>query len=273
MKNIKLIFVRQVMVMVCILGLSISHAKSIKPALYAVISPMPSEAVYIRSKMTNKKEVQKLSIHYLSGEINGRHVISVVSGYGKVNITMVASRLFASFHPDAVILAETSGAVNRQLKMGDVVIGTRLFDADFGELTKSAPSLPILIDNPINHKKEPMIYEADAFLIKMARKASTQFKNKEHVVFGLIADSDFLPNPEWQLNLLRNNSVQAVAMDGVPVAKLAWLFGTPSLVFHAVANVAGEPILESNTDIASKNMGELVVGFIMTLPKTISSVN
>ena len=50
---------------------------------------------------------------------------------------------------------------------------------------------------------------------------------------------------------------------------VSWLFGTPSLVFHAVANVAGEPILDTNTEIASKNMGELVVKFIGDLPKTV----
>jgi nucleoside phosphorylase len=188
---------------------------------------------------------------------------------GKVNITTVASRLFASFHPDAVILAETSGSVNKQLKIGTVVVATRLFDADFGELTKNGPSLPILIDNPINHKKEPMIYDADSSLLKTAKIASGHFKNKENVIFGVIADSDFLPNPAWQLKLMRENGVQAVAMDGVPVAKLAWLFGTPSLVFHAVANVAGEPILDANTEMASKNMSELVVKLISDLPKTV----
>ncbi|MDP3558915.1 MAG: hypothetical protein Q8R79_01010 [Legionellaceae bacterium] len=53
------------------------------------------------------------------------------------------------------------------------------------------------------------------------------------------------------------------------IAKLAWLFGAPSLVLHAVANVAGEPIEESNIEIASKNMGEFLVEYIGNLPKTV----
>jgi adenosylhomocysteine nucleosidase len=262
---------KKFMAFACILSVSISYAKSMhpEPALYAIISPMPSEAQYIRSKMMNKKEIIKLDIHYLSGTIDGRHVISVISGYGKVNVTTVASRLFASFHPDAVILAETAGSINKQLKIGDVVIGTQLFDADFGEMTEKGPSLPILIDNPINNKKEPLIFEADPFLMKMAIKTAKEIQSKQGVVFSVIANSDFLPNPDWQLNLMRKNGAQAVSMDGVPVTKLAWIFSTPSLVFHAIANVAGEPIENSNTEMASKNMGELVVKFIGNLPKTV----
>lgn len=237
-----------------------------KPALYAIISPMPIEGEYIRAKMTDKKEITTLGIRYLTGKINGRDVVSVISGYGKVNVTMVASRLLVSFKPNAIILAESAGAVSGQLKIGDVVVGTKLFDADLGELTKTGPSLPILIDNPTNHKKEPMLYESDSFLISVVKKSANALNNKYQIIFGIIADSDFLPNPVWQLTLLRENKVNAIAMDGAPVAKLGWLFQTPVLVFHCIANVAGQPIKDSDTALASNNMNQLVVKFIGDLP-------
>lgn len=254
---------------------SISHAASsaTKPALYAIISPMPVEAEYIRSKMTHKKEIQKLGITYLMGKINGRDVVNVISGYGKVNVTMVTSRLLASFKPDAMILAESSGAVNQQLKIGDVVVGTQLFDADFGELTRTGPSLPILIDNPTNHKKEPMIYKSDPDLISTAKKSGNILGDKYDVIFGDIADSDFLPNPAWQLALLRENKVQAIAMDGVSVTKLGWLFQVPTIVFHCIANVAGQPIIDADTELSSNNMNRLVVKFIGDLPIAAKNLN
>lgn len=234
------------------------------PALYVIVSPMESEAQFIRSHMTDKKEIDALGIHYLKGKIHNREVLSVVSGYGKVNVTTVVSRLFASFHPNAIILAESAGGVNKNLKIGDVVIGTTLFDADFGELTSHGPELPILIDNPINNKKEPLVYKGDAFLLEKAKLASSIVYK---LVFGVIADSDFLPNPDWQLKLLRDNHVEAVSMDGVAVTKLAWLFNTPSLVLHSIANIAGQPIDETNTTIAANNMGEVVVNLLERLPQ------
>ena len=75
------------------------------------------------------------------------------------------------------------------------------------------------------------------------------------------------PNPEWQLKLLNANHVQAVSMDGVAVSKLGWLFNTPSLVFHAVANIAGEPIDDTNTETAAINMGKMVIDLLDKLPK------
>ena len=239
------------------------HSKG-SPALYAIVTPMESEAQYIRGHMTEKQDVTALGIHYLKGKIHGRDVLSVVSGYGKVNVTAVVSRLFASFHPTAIILAESAGAVNKNLKIGDVVIGATLFDADFGELTSHGPELPILIDNPINNKKEPLIYSGDPLLLKMANTKTTPNFN---IILGAIADSDFLPNPEWQLKLLRANHVEAVSMDGVAVTKLAWLFNTPSIVLHSIANVAGEPINDDHTKIAADNMGIVVVELLGKLSK------
>ena len=248
--------------------LSNSYATPSKPdeALYVVVSPMPVEARYLRSQMNNKTIIKKLGISYLKGDIEGRQVISVISGYGKVNITAVTSRILASFKPTIVILAETSGSVNKKLRIGDVVVGDTLFDTDFGELTEKGPVLPILIDNPINHKKEPMIYRAPDSLLKVAQETAKHFSHNERIVFGTIADGDFLPNPAWQLKLLRKNNVQAIAMDGVPVTKLGWIFNTPTLVLHSIANIAGEEIIDSNTELAADNTGKYLVNIIKRLP-------
>ena len=58
-----------------------------KSPLYAIVTPMESEAQYIRAHMKHKKEVVVLGMHYLQGTINNRQVLSVVSGYGAVNVT------------------------------------------------------------------------------------------------------------------------------------------------------------------------------------------
>ena len=151
--------------------------------------------------------------------------------------------------------------MNKKLKIGDVVIGKTLFDADFGELTNHGPELPILIDNPINNKKEPLVFNGDKTFLNLVSSST-----KANIISGVIADIDFLPNPEWQLKLLRANHVEAVSMDGVAVTKLAWLFDTPCLVLHTIANVAGEPINEVNTQIAADNMGKVVIDLIRKLP-------
>lgn len=227
--------------------------------LYAVISPMPIEAQYLRSHLQNKKNETISGIQYVLGTIDGREVISAVTGYGKVNVTTVASRLIANFHPKAIILAETAGAVNQHLNIGDVIIGSSVFDADFGKLTNKGPVLPILIPNPINHKKEPMIYYPASQLLHYAKILVRQKHFKFNVVTGKLADSDFLPNPEWQLKLLKENHVQAIAMDGAPIAKLCWIFNIPCLVIHSISNIAGNKIEDNGTTLAAKHVGMVTV--------------
>lgn len=235
---------------------------------YAIISPMPIEAQYIRSQIKDPVFKTIDGINYMTGNINNRSVISVISGYGKVNVIAVASRLLATFHPNVVILAETSGAINEHLKIGDVVIANKVFDAGFGQLTQNGPSLPILINNPTNHKKEPMIYQPDQTLYNQAIDAIKNDHFQFNVVTGTIADSDLLPNPSWQIKLLQENNVQAVAMDGAPVAKLCWMFDTKWLVLHSIANVSGVKISESGTVNASNNLGQVVVALVSHIPSS-----
>jgi adenosylhomocysteine nucleosidase len=240
----------------------LSFAKCATKSLYAIVTPMPSESQYIRSMIHNKTWIKRSGLQYLCGTIHGKNVISLVTGYGKVNVIAATSRMLADFHPKAIILSETSGAVNKKLPIGAVIIGTKVFDADFGKLTKKGPSLPILITNPINHKKEPFLYPANQQLLAATKKSHHY---KFPVIYGVIGDSDNLPNANWQLKLLRDNHVQAVAMDGAPVAKLCWLFNYPCIVLHGVANVAGKPITQANTDIAAKNSGIITVKLLSSL--------
>lgn len=83
---------------------------------------------------------------------------------------------------------------------------------------------------------------------------------------NVIAVASLLPNPQWQIKLLQENNVQVVAMDGAPVAKLCWIFDTPWLVLHSVANVSGVEITESGTATASNNLGQVVVALVRRMP-------
>jgi adenosylhomocysteine nucleosidase len=237
-----------------------------KQPLYAIITPMPSEASYIRQHIENPQKVKNSEIEYIIGTINNHKVVSVVSGYGKVNVTAVASRVMASLHPDMVILAETAGAVNQQLPIGTVVVGTQVFAADFGKLTVHGPELPFLIDNPVNNKKEPLIFVANKQLLRAAATVATGNKFDFPVKFGTLADEDTIPDPESQLNLMRANNVQAVSMDGAPVAKLGWIFNTPCLVIHSIANIAGQEITDQGTILAANNTAKFVLKLISVLP-------
>lgn len=55
------------------------------------------------------------------------------------------------------------------------------------------------------------------------------------------ADSDFFPNPSWQIQLLRQNHVQAVSMDGAPVAKLRFTITYNWKTYQLGCNVKEQP--------------------------------
>ncbi len=228
----------------------------------AIVSPMPIEAKVLRQAIQHKQIQIIDGVHYLLGTIGTQQVVSVVTGYGKVNVVSIASRLIARFHPALIFLAETSGAVNPKLKIGTVIIANRIFDADFGKLTATGPQLPILIKNPITHKKEPLVFALNSQLQQQVKMRLNKQKFSFPVKFGVIADSDMLPNPPWQIKLLRQNHVQAVAMDGAPIAKLGWLFNINVIVLHSIANIAGKPITAKGTQIAAANVDRVMISLL-----------
>lgn len=235
--------------------------------LYAVISAIPMEGKYIRSQIENPQTITRDGLKFLRGTIDHHQVISVISGFDKINESAVTSRLIADFHPNVLIMTETSGAVNKQLSIGSVVVGEKMFDSDLGRLTANGPELPIASINPFNNKHEPLIFESDPNLLKVAKNTAKQNHFDFPIIFGNIADGDQLPNPEAQLKILRQNNIQAIAMDGVSVAKLGWALNIPCLVIHSISNIAGEPITTKGTEIAANNGGKLTVTIIKNLPK------
>lgn len=236
-----------------------------KQALYAIISAVPQEAEYIRQHIENPKTVTRGGLKFVLGTINHRQVVSIISGFGKITESAVTSRLLLLFHPTAVILAETSGAVNKSLPIGAVVIGDQIFDADFGYLTAKGPVLPLSIKNPVNNEDERLIFASDKHLLSVAKKTLQQVHFDFPVSIGKLADGDMLPNPEWELNLLRKSNVQAISMDGIALAKIGWLFNTPFLVIHSVSNIAGEDLTDKGLTIAGNNGGKLTVAIVSRL--------
>jgi adenosylhomocysteine nucleosidase len=226
-----------------------------------ILSAMSSEQKAILHEMKTIHKQHYQDITYYTGMLNHRSVLTVVTGVGKASAAIVSSLFLSHFHPRAVIFSGVAGALQPKLNVGDVIIAKRLFDTNFGQLTKSGPvfltGLPIY---PIRHQRPPLIYTFDDVINRYNIKKKLKSLKKIHVYYGTLATDEHFPNNFKVDKLLKQLGVKAVAMEDSALALSCWYFRTPLLIVrgmsdHIIEHVKYTP---SNRDVAAKNAALVV---------------
>ena len=78
-----------------------------KQTLTLILSAMPSEIRLIQNHLSYAKAGELDQIPYVQGKINGRRVVTVVTGVGVTNGAMVTALFVHHFKPEEVIVSGT----------------------------------------------------------------------------------------------------------------------------------------------------------------------
>src|SRR5262245_32466569 len=81
------------------------------------------EIAPIERRLQDSREVVVRGYVFREGTLNGRRVVVGRSGAGKVNASIITTLLISYFNPAAVLFSGTAGAIDPDLRPGDVVIG------------------------------------------------------------------------------------------------------------------------------------------------------
>ena len=91
-----------------------------------IIAAMEQELVLLVEQLENKVEETVLGNTYYTGRLGKHDVVLVQSGVGKVMSAMSVAVLADHFGVDALINTGSAGAVAPGLKIGDVVVASKL---------------------------------------------------------------------------------------------------------------------------------------------------
>lgn len=227
----------------------------------AVIGAMEQEVELLRDALQNTKTETIANSEYTTGTYEGKEVILLKSGIGKVNAAMSTTILLEKYQPDVVINTGSAGGFDAALKVGDIVISdeVRHHDVDvtvFGyEIGQMAGM--------------PAAYKSDAKLMEIAKQAVIEVGEHSYGV-GLICSGDvFMSNPV-RVEAVRQDfpTMKAVEMEAAAVAQVCHQFKTPFVVIRALSDIAGQ---ESNVSfdeflpIAAKHSTQIVLNAITKL--------
>lgn len=202
-------------------------------SVIGLIGAMDEEVAVIKAWMTEVREESIAGCDFYVGYFEGKNVILLKSGIGKVNAAVSTTLLLSQFKPEYVINIGSAGGFDSELQVGDVVISDQVVHHDvdvtaFGYVMGQVPSMPA-------------IYSADDSLVNRAQKAVQAVTNVQAKV-GLIGTGDSFMNDPVRVDAVRAifPTLVAVEMEAAAVAQVCFKFGTPFVVVRSLSDIAGK---------------------------------
>ena len=95
-----------------------------------IIGAMKIEVEALQAQMENVALTKKASMEFHHGTLNGKEVVVVQSGIGKVNAAVCTQILVDDFQVEAVINTGIAGSLKNEINIGDIVVSTDTLQHD-----------------------------------------------------------------------------------------------------------------------------------------------
>ena len=226
-----------------------------------IIGAMDDEVRFLREAMQAGATITCGGFELHRGKLEGKDVVLLRCGIGKVNAAVGCALLIHTFKPGFVINTGSAGGIDPALRFGDAIISTGLVyhDVDVTAFNYAPGQLP----------GQPPVFPVDETLVLRAEQAVDELKREQILPpdfnhrRGLIGSADTFMHDPQRIAALRRlfPEVAAVEMEGAAIAHCCRLFSVPALVIRALSDIAGaeSPVtFDEFLPIASRHSAEIV---------------
>lgn len=199
-----------------------------------IIGAMEEEITNVLEDMNVVATKNALGLDFHLGTLNNsnNNIVLVRSGIGKVNAALCAQVLIDLFAVDAVINVGVAGAIDKNIKIGDIVISTDAVQHDFD--TSALGDEPGVIS-----RMDTSMFHADPMLIEAAKKAVEGIGFP--VYEGRIASGDqFVSEPALKEKIAKLFNPICCEMEGAAIAHACYLNRVPFVIIRAISDNAEE---------------------------------
>ena len=197
-----------------------------------IIGAMELEVEELKSKMTISRIVEKASMEFYTGTLNGVDVVIVRSGIGKVNAALCVQILADVFQVTHVINTGVAGSLNPALDIGDILVSSDALHHDmdatiFGYKLGEVPQMGV---------RE---FKASEAMITAAVTSCKEVNPDIHVKTGRVVSGDqFISSKEVKEKLIANFAGDCTEMEGASIAHGAYLNKIPFVIIRAISDKA-----------------------------------
>jgi adenosylhomocysteine nucleosidase len=209
-------------------------APSNPPEKIGVIGAMAEEVDPLKGAASDVQTTKISGMEFYEGKLEGKDVVIVQCGMGKVNAGVCASTLINEFGCTKIINTGVAGSLDNKIDIGDIVVSTDAVQHDFTV-------------EDIGFKKGEIPYtgkyafEADESMRSLAVAAVKEVAPELHVFEGRVCTGDqFVSSKEQKEKILSDFGGLCCEMEGGAIAQVCHLNETPFVIVRAISDKADE---------------------------------
>ena len=227
----KTIFATIILILIMVTGSFVCGcSRKEVPQPIGIIGAMEEEVSLLKASATITKTTEIAGMEFCEGTIDGKAVIIVQCGMGKVNAGICANTLINDFGCTKIINTGVAGSLDNQIDIGDIVVSVDAVQHDF---TVEA----------IGFEKGEIPYTgryafpADETMRQAAVESVKEAVPGVHVFEGRICSGDqFISEREQKDKIISDFGGVCCEMEGAAVAQACYLNDTPYVIIRAISD-------------------------------------
>ena len=214
--------------------------------MIGIIGAMEVEVSKLKEMLQDTEIKNKAGMTFVSGSLNGRPVVVVRSGIGKVNASICAQILADEYKVNYIINTGVAGSLHNEINIGDIVLSKDALQHDmdatgFGYAVGVIPQM------------EKSIFEADERLIQIAERCIKEDITDINAFVGRVVSGDqFISDKGKKKWIVDNFQGYCTEMEGAAIAQAAYLNNIPFLIIRAISDKADDSATEDYPTFEAK---------------------
>lgn len=224
-----------------------------------IIGAMDEEVNILKSRMKDVNTRTIAAMDFNEGELEGKSVVVVRSGIGKVNAAMCTQILATVYRVESVINTGIAGSLRNEINIADIVLSvdTLQHDMDATGFGYEPGVIP---------RMEKSIYQADEKLLKLAKAVCAEYLPEIGVHTGRVVSGDqFISDSAKKAWLVKQFGGYCTEMEGAAIGQAAYLNQLPFLIVRAISDKADNSAQMDYSvfeQLAISNTVKLITGLI-----------
>ena len=200
--------------------------------MIGIIGAMEEEVAHLKEARQVEETVERAAMTFVKGKLDGKDVVVVRSGIGKVNAGICAQILADLFEVDTLINTGVAGSLDAALDIGDIVISTDAVqhDMDVSALGDPVGQIP---------RMDTFAFPADERLVQLAVQANEEANPDIHTFTGRVVSGDqFVSDGAVKERLVTQFQAKCTEMEGAAIAQAAYLNKISCVIIRAISDKA-----------------------------------
>ena len=234
--------------------------------MLGIIGAMEVEVEKLRAKMTETEMKTVAGMNFCKGKLEGKDVVIVRSGIGKVNAGICSQILVDLYQVDGIVNTGIAGSLKAEINIGDIVVSSDALqhDMDARQFGYARGEIP---------RMDTVSFPADPELVALAKAACEEVNPDIRVFVGRVVTGDqFVAERSVKNEIASWTEGYCTEMEGAAIAQAAYLNKVPFVIVRAISDKADDsatmdyPTFEAQ---AIEHSVKLVEDFVSRIPEDV----